>query len=115
MREHIRPLEYWRGEKVVYGRSNGSGPVLVPHIKEILRIPKDDALPLAIKRKRGSTRPRSRSRAGDGPDDVIPPALPVVNPEEGWDNLTEALCTVLHYTTKEEVERRTYSLFFSFH
>ena len=39
-------------------------------------------------------------------DDVIPPALPVVDPEEGWDDKTEAKCTVIHYTSKEEVERR---------
>lgn len=25
-REHYAPLEYWRGEKLVYGRSNNSGP-----------------------------------------------------------------------------------------
>jgi centromere protein C len=37
---------------------------------------------------------------------VIPPALPVVNPEESWDNDTEAKCTVTHFTSKEEVERR---------
>ena len=39
-------------------------------------------------------------------EDEIPPALPVVNPEEGWDDKTEAKCIVLHYTTREEVERR---------
>ena len=36
----------------------------------------------------------------------IPHALPAVNPEEGWDDQTEAKCVVLHYTTREEVERR---------
>ncbi|KAH9482624.1 Inner kinetochore subunit cnp3 [Psilocybe cubensis] len=105
-REHIRPLEYWRGEKVVYGRTTHSGPVLVPPIKEILRIPKEDALPLGAKRKRGSTRPRSRSRAVDHHENSIPPALAVHNPEEGWDDDTSAICTVLHFTTKDEVERR---------
>jgi len=35
-----------------------------------------------------------------------PPALPVVNPEEGWDDKTEAKCVILHYTTRKEVERR---------
>jgi centromere protein C len=75
----------------------------VPEIKEIIRIPKEASLPLGTKRKRGSTRARSHSKAVEG---VIPPALPVVDPEEGWDDDTEASCTVMHYTSKEEVERR---------
>ncbi|KDR73744.1 hypothetical protein GALMADRAFT_251561 [Galerina marginata CBS 339.88] len=106
-REHFPPLEYWRGEKVVYGRTEHSGPVLVPPIREIRRIPKDETIPLGAKRKRGSTRARSRSRQAVDPDEYdVPPPLPVVNPEEGWDDETQALCTVLHFTTKEEVERR---------
>jgi centromere protein C len=107
-REHYAPLEYWRGEKLVYGRSRNSGPILVPQIKEIVRIPKEHSLPLGGKRKRGSTRARSRSQAVDAEEDAIPPALPVVNPEEGWDDDTQAVCTVVHYTSKEEVERRMY-------
>jgi len=94
---------------MVYGRTKShSGPVLVPPIKEILRIPKEVPAPLGSKRKRGgSVRARSKSRPAADPDDyVIPPALPVVNPEEGWDDDTEAQCTVLQFTTKEEVVRR---------
>lgn len=110
-REHYAPLEYWRGEKLVYGRSNNSGPILVPQIKEIVRIPKEHTEPLRSKRKRGtSMRERSRSRAAGAEEDQIPPALPVVNPEEGWDDETSAVCTVIHFTSKEEVERST-SLF----
>ena len=33
---------------------------------------------------------------------VIPPALPVVDPGEGWDDDTEAKCTVIHFTSWEE-------------
>ncbi|KAF9473012.1 hypothetical protein BDN70DRAFT_867845 [Pholiota conissans] len=105
-RERYAPLEYWRGEKLVYGRSGNSAPILVPQIKEIVRIPKEVPMPLGTKRKRSTTRARSRSRAVDAEEDVIPPALPVVNPEEGWDDKTEAYCTVISYTTKEEVHRR---------
>lgn len=106
MREHYKPLEYWRGEKLVYGRTRNSGPILVPQIKEIIRIPKEIPVPLGSKRKRGTTHPRSQSRTLEAVEDVIPPALPVVNPEEGWDDKTEAKCTVIHFTSKEEVERR---------
>lgn len=105
-REHYRPLEYWRGEKLVYGRTAHSGPILVPQIKEIIRIPREVSVPLGAKRKRGSTRARSRSKILETVEDVIPPALPVVDPEEGWDDNTEAKCTVIHFTSKEEVERR---------
>ena len=105
-REHYRPLEYWRGEKLVYGRTPHSGPILVPQIKEIIRIPKDVSLPLGSKRKRGSTRVRSHSKVPEAVEDVILPALPVVDPEEGWDDDTESKCTVIHFASKEEVERR---------
>jgi len=89
----------------VYGKTNSSGRVLVAPIKEIVRIPKEAPLPLGAKRKRGSTRPRSRSRALPD-EEVIPPALPVVNPEEGWDDETTTVYTVLRYTDREEAERR---------
>ncbi len=82
-REHIKPLEWWRGERYVYGRdrSNSSGPVFVPPIKEIMRIPKEPAVPLGSKHKRSSARMRSKSRVIEQP--------PVVyNPEEGWDDNT---------------------------
>ncbi|KAF8163706.1 Mif2/CENP-C like-domain-containing protein [Crassisporium funariophilum] len=106
-RQHYKPLEYWRGEKLVYGKSEHAGPILVPQVREIIRIPKEEIMPLPLgKRKRGTTRGRSHSRAVETGEYDIPPALPVEDPEEGWDNETQAKCTVLHYTTKEEVERR---------
>ncbi|KIM48672.1 hypothetical protein M413DRAFT_437856 [Hebeloma cylindrosporum] len=104
-RNHYAPLEWWRGEKIVYGKTNSSGRVLVAPIKEIVRIPKDMPLPLGAKRKRGSTRPRSRSRALND-EEVIAPALPVANPEEGWDDETTTVYTVLRYTDREEADRR---------
>lgn len=110
-REHYAPLEYWRGEKLVYGRSATNVPILVPQIKEIVRIPKAQPEPLGAKRKRGaSMRARSRSRAVGAEEDQIPPALPVPNPEEGWDDDTDPVCTVIHFTSQEEVMRRTVCL-----
>ena len=100
-REHYKPLEYWRGEKLVYGRTSHTGPILVPQIKEIIRIPKGVSVPLGTKRKRGSTRARSQSKV-----EAVEVNIPRVDPEEGWDDDTEAKCTVIHYTSKEEVERR---------
>jgi centromere protein C len=40
---------------------------------------------------------------------MIPPALPVENPEEGWDDGTKPQCVVLQYKTLQEVERRKFA------
>ncbi|KAG5640719.1 hypothetical protein DXG03_007433 [Asterophora parasitica] len=50
-----KPLEWWRGEKRVYGRSQRreDGVVLAPPIREIVRIPQEEAEPL---RKRNQYR-----------------------------------------------------------
>lgn len=97
----------------MYGRPEGPiGPVLVPPIREVIRIPEEPAKPLGgVKRKRGTSRARSRSRSKLEPkEDEIPPALPVENPEEGWDDGTDSKCLVLHFKTQEEVERRKFAL-----
>ncbi|KAF5365797.1 hypothetical protein D9615_010691 [Tricholomella constricta] len=101
-REHYKPLEWWRGEKLVYGRSQraGSGLVLVPPIREIVRIPKDEPEPLG-KRKR--SRARSKSKVAE---DVHYKVVPVENPEEGWDDETKPHCVVMDYETEEQVQRR---------
>jgi len=103
-RRTYAPLEWWRMEKVVYGRRE-SGITLVPHIKEIRRVPKEDPEPLGTnKRKRGTTRPRSRSKV-EGDQDHKPPVM-VLNPEEGWDNDTDQQAVVLNFPSMEEVTRR---------
>jgi len=66
-------------------------------------MPEEPHLPLSKKQKRQSTRLKSRSRDIEFVEDEIPPAI---NPEEGWDDETDAKCIVLHYPTGEEVERR---------
>ncbi|KAG6887605.1 hypothetical protein C0995_014084 [Termitomyces sp. Mi166 len=90
-RQHYKPLEYWRGEKAVYGRppGAGNGHVLVAPIKEIIRIPKETPEPLG-KRKRSTRRK----------------AALVTNPESGWDDNTDNFCVLLDYNSGEEVERR---------
>ncbi|EGN95716.1 hypothetical protein SERLA73DRAFT_186900 [Serpula lacrymans var. lacrymans S7.3] len=86
-RHRYQPLEYWRQERVKYGRRD-SGVTLVPQIKEIIRVPKEPIVTLgkvSKKRKRPSN-PK--------------------NPEEGWDDNTETMGIVKDYVTGEEVERR---------
>lgn len=107
-REHYKPLEYWRGEKLVYGRSqsSGNGLVLVPPIREIVRIPREEPEPLG-KRKRAPTRGRSKSKVAEEEVEVRIVHVPKENPEEGWDDDTETQCVVLDFPTAEEVARRT--------
>ena len=106
-REHIKPLEWWRGERYVYGRDRSTtpGPVYVAPIKEIMRIPKEPPVPLGSKRKRLG-RARSKSRM------VEQPAV-VYNPEEGWDDNTSEIGVILEYPGGEDKERRekTHSIF----
>ncbi|KIJ69215.1 hypothetical protein HYDPIDRAFT_80510 [Hydnomerulius pinastri MD-312] len=96
-RHRYKPLEYWRQEKVVYGRRE-SGLTLVPQIKEIIRVPQEPSKPLgkAGKRKRGTTVPRGKSKGRETS----------YNPEEGWDDKTETNGKVVDYVTEEEVTRR---------
>ncbi|KAF9488492.1 hypothetical protein BDN71DRAFT_1403185 [Pleurotus eryngii] len=98
-RFRFRPLEWWRQERVVYGRRDStSGPVLVPHIKEVITIPQEAPVPLGAKHKRRGARGRSKSKANSPP--------PASNPEEGWDDDTVPHAHVVDFVTGEEVDRR---------
>ncbi|OAX41543.1 hypothetical protein K503DRAFT_767558 [Rhizopogon vinicolor AM-OR11-026] len=95
-RYKYKPLEYWRQEKVVYGRPE-SGLALVPQIKEIVRIPQEPPKPLgkaAKKRKRaGSERAKSSNPQS-------------YDPEKGWDDNTPENGVVIDWVTQEPVSRR---------
>ena len=100
-RMRYAPLEWWRQEKVVYGR-RGGGKSFVPSIKEILRYPKEPAKPLGIagKKYKRSSAPRSKSKTVDE-DAVL-----VYNPEEGWDSGTKEFGVIRDYITGQEITRR---------
>ncbi|KAG1734287.1 Mif2/CENP-C like-domain-containing protein [Suillus lakei] len=94
-RHRYKPLEYWRQEKVVYG-GNRSSLILVPQIKEIVRIPQEPSKPLG---KAGKKRKRTGSeRAKSMPEPF--------DPEEGWDDETQESGVVIDYVTEEPVLRR---------
>ncbi|KAK7047302.1 mitotic fidelity of chromosome transmission-related protein [Paramarasmius palmivorus] len=102
-RATYKPLQYWRNEKVVYGRpKTQKGQILVPHIKEIIRIPEDPVEPFSKKRKR-STRSRSRVPAASA---TPAPHDPDDFPEKGWDDDTSERGLVIDWRTKELVEKR---------
>ncbi|KAK7055657.1 Mif2/CENP-C like-domain-containing protein, partial [Favolaschia claudopus] len=94
------PLEWWRNEKVEYGGRDPNGEkILVPRIRAIIRIPK---IPIV---------PRKRSRRQRAADDKPKERKKKIvflpkNPEEGWDNDTQATATVKELITERDVSRR---------
>ncbi|KAJ6604173.1 Mif2/CENP-C like-domain-containing protein [Mycena vulgaris] len=98
------PLEFWRGEKVVFAPREEGHPRQVPYIKEIVRIPKDDAPPRAApKRKRSQTRatPQILER-----EVIVEVPVDVGNPEAGWDDETDPQAVVADYRSGASVTRR---------
>ncbi|KAF9077708.1 Mif2/CENP-C like-domain-containing protein [Rhodocollybia butyracea] len=108
-RRPIKPLDWWRNEKYVYERP-AQGSTLVPHIKEIIRIPEEPKEPLGKhKRKRGRSRtaqpmgkdkPNREGGLNRGESAVDD------NPEEGWDDKTPAVSMVIDWKTKEPCDKR---------
>ena len=99
-RMRYAPLDWWRCEKVVYGRRE-SGQQFVPTIKEIRRIPKEEQQPLGAKHRRKRP-PHSKSKTAEAE-----PEPPIFwNPEEGWDDETDPRAIVVDYVTQQEVEAR---------
>ncbi|KAF9034417.1 hypothetical protein BDZ89DRAFT_1157975 [Hymenopellis radicata] len=97
-RVSIEPLQWWRGEKVVYGRTGDEhDPILVAPIKEIQRIKAIPEPPLG-----GKKPARKRKRAATPAEAPENPA----NPEEGWDDATTGLVKILSFPDADEVERQ---------
>ncbi|WVQ92233.1 hypothetical protein IAS59_006042 [Cryptococcus gattii] len=95
-RQHYKPLEFWRGEKVEYMRGPGCAV-----IKEIITIPEDPPIPLAARRSRKNGRARSGSvAAGKRKREDS------VEDEEGWDHKTEPTGLVQDYPLGEECYRK---------
>lgn len=101
-RMRYKPLDWWRNEKVVYGRRE-SGLQFVPVIKEIRRIPQEEPQPLGAKYRR-KRKARSKSKTAE-PEPVL-----IYNPEEGWDDQTEPRGIVVEYPSGNEVEKRESSV-----
>lgn len=108
-RQHYPPLDFWRLEKVVWGRRE-NGPSVVPVIKEIIRIPQPEPEPLGVKRrKRSSARTRSKSAVSPDPSNEEIRIVEVDNPELGWDDETQPNGIIWDYRLQIEVERRKLS------
>ena len=100
-RRRYKPLEWWRCEKVVYGRRE-NGVSVVPVIKDIIRLPKEAPEPLGNKKK------SSRSKSTKGPSKSHANETVLINPEEGWDDNTEPFGIVFDIATQQDLRRRQY-------
>ncbi|KAG9085654.1 hypothetical protein FS749_004248 [Ceratobasidium sp. UAMH 11750] len=112
-RERFSPLEWWRNEKFVYGRSPDpeEGPFLVPLIKGIERPPKPSPVPLSRKHRsrRTKTVVKVKKEEEDGTSGWLDGDGVFGAPraaEDGMDEETEELGVVMDYATGKEVERR---------
>lgn len=80
---------------------------MVPVIKDIIRLPKEDPEPLGVSARKRSKKPNSRIKAeGEDRKEVM-----VFNPEEGWDDETDPHGIVMDYSTHDEVRRSEDFLF----
>ncbi|KAJ7841776.1 Mif2/CENP-C like-domain-containing protein [Mycena leptocephala] len=105
------PLEWWRNEKVEFGgRDPNGGPILVPRIKAIIRIPKEPVVPLGKKgraRKRSTPAPNSKGKETVKiVEKIVEVGVEGANPEEGWDDETEMQAVVKAYPSDTDVNRR---------
>jgi len=103
----MKPLDYWRGERILFGRRESGVVAMVPVMKGILRVPKEDPAPLGAKkgrRRANSGKPKSKRSESRQLDDENEPV--VYNPEEGWDDKTEPFGIVLDYPSQDPVNRR---------
>src|SRR5258707_10895168 len=105
-RKRFKPLEYWRGEKLIIGRS-ANAPAPCPIVKALYQLPPETHEPLGVagrKRKRqarsqSASRPPPSKRLNEDTNDLVPP-------EEGWDAETPLYAPTIDYDTGEEVVRR---------
>lgn len=98
----LEPLEYWRNERIVYGRRE-SGPQ--PHygIKDVLRPKKPESKSLVKKHRSASAAARMRSVKEEDEE--------ALNGDfEGWDDATDPEGLVWDYVKHEETRRSMVSL-----
>lgn len=98
-RKRYRPLDWWRLEKVEYGRGKA-----LAEIKRIITLPKEPVQPLGAKK-------RVTKRAKSKPAEAAAAGKKGFNPEEGWDAKTEPEGVVQDWVTRVDIRRRECSVF----
>lgn len=100
-RTRFSPLEWWRLEKVVYGRRTSGVGSVVPVIKEIIRRPEPAAEPLSKKHHRRARSKPPSSKSGKGKEREQTP-----EDEQGLDDETDPNGEVRDYVSGGLVKRR---------
>ncbi|KAG0152119.1 hypothetical protein CROQUDRAFT_56086 [Cronartium quercuum f. sp. fusiforme G11] len=100
-RQRLPRLAHWRGEHVVYGRSQTPvGNLTVVGMVDVVRVPDDPVEPFATRNRRGTTRRiKSESVPPDGPPNV----------SADVDARTTPIGVVFSHTKQIEVRRRLVS------
>lgn len=104
-RQHMRPLAFWRNEKVEYRKGAHSA-----EISGVIHVPVEPVVPFAVKRTKARARARARSgsakpKSSAGRGNV---GGGLVHPEAGWDDMTTPLGKVIDFETGLETERREF-------
>ena len=129
------PLEYWRGERAVFGRASlqavredddeidgdeferapqkSYGAPPVPVLKELIRIPRaeDEGTFSGMKRTKKSTMSRgpakrAKNAEAGGDDEYMDPEAATRHPEDGWDAETDQMGEVWDAEIGKQIERR---------
>ncbi|MBW0531552.1 hypothetical protein O181_071267 [Austropuccinia psidii MF-1] len=97
-RRRVEPLAYWKGERIVYGRSvTPDGSQRVIGMIDVVRVPRPPPKPFAqLRHRRGQSRVKSES---------IQPSVIQPPPEEGWDSKTSPNGVVYSHTKQRDCER----------
>lgn len=93
----MRPLEWWRGERVEYARGEYQAV-----IKSVVHIPPPEPKKPARAKPRGG----SRARTGRSASRSVRARSETAPVEEGWDDSTKENALVCEYPSGREVSRR---------
>ncbi|KAI9364435.1 Mif2/CENP-C like-domain-containing protein [Zopfochytrium polystomum] len=94
-RQRVKPVEYWRGEKVQYGFTSSDGQVVL-HLKDVIRVPKTEGehnAPKPKPRKKNSTSRPTSNRFDEPVAPLASPNLVVLNHKTGQEELLRIVWT----------------------
>ncbi|GMK59792.1 hypothetical protein CspeluHIS016_0900090 [Cutaneotrichosporon spelunceum] len=103
-RHHIKPLEWWRGERKEYEKGEFG-----PEVISIVRVPETVVVKPRATTRRGRGRGRGRSQTGRLQSaSAAPPEVPAGLEHLDIDRNIETMVAVKDYTTGDDVVRKTF-------
>lgn len=126
-RHRIAPLDWWRGERALYGRPEGPSEaeapagLVAPVLKEVIRVPRQPGEgtfsgmrrfrikpPVYVPSDRPPTYAEPADESEDETEDASRIGMVLRPPEEGWDDDTDPYGRVVDADQGTEVTMRTY-------